>query len=272
MTGGTDLPLPKPLPSSHPFASRLTMPDTAFPTRSTPFPSRLVDDVMPLLSDTEWRVLCVVVRSHYGWEDGQGGRKQADWLTQSQLKARTGRASEALSRALDGLVQKELILVCNEDGEPLATPQARRRCVGQMLFRMAPQALDAPLDARDIAQGAPNAIFQAETAAEREGHQEANSSLSEQDTSQSEQGSSVSEQSYSETEVRKANTTKETRDKTTPDGVRPEKRADGDKPVDNSLQGRTRKGETKTDTEGGASDVQRFLLAYQELFHRERAG
>ena len=58
------------------------MPDDAFPARSTPFPSHLLDDAMPLLSDTEWRVLCVVVRQTLGWEDGQGGRKREDWLTQ----------------------------------------------------------------------------------------------------------------------------------------------------------------------------------------------
>ncbi len=235
------------------------MPDAAFPARSTPFPSRLLDDVMPLLSDTEWRVLCVVVRATLGWEDGQGGRKQADWLTQSQLKARTGRASEALSRAIDGLVQKKLVLVCDETGEPLATPQERRRCAGRMLFCMSPQTLDASQEEA----GEFGAFAQAGAAEER---------VRNQDRIRSVPGESYSEseQSYSVSEVRKANTTKESKDKTTPDGVPSPKQADGDKPVDNFQVG---KASTDKDTasQRAGSDVQRFLRAYQELFKQHSA-
>ena len=213
------------------------MPDTIFPARSTPFPNHLLDDVMPLLSDTEWRLLCVVARQTLGWEDGQGGRKKEDWLTQSQLKARTGRASEAISRALNGLAQKGLVQVRSEAGELLATPQARQRCPGRLLFGLAPQATDTP-------QAVPGMRMR-----------NANS--------QSEQGSSVSE-------LRKANTTKETGYKTTPIGVPHEARKGVEKAVDNS-------GRSKTEQEAGkapdrlTSDVRRFLLAYQELFARHSA-
>ena len=215
------------------------MPDTAIPARSTPFPSRLIDDVMPLLSDTEWRLLCVIARQTLGWEDGQGGRKREDWLTQSQLKARTGRASEAVSRAIEGLVQKGLIQVCSEAGEILATPQARRRCPGRLLFRLAPQAMNTPQEAQK-AQG---------------------KSL----CSESEHGHSENEQGYSVSELRKANTTKETKDKSTPIGVQREQRNGGEKAVDKSVPEKMGKAANSA-PDRPASDVRRFLLAYQEQF------
>lgn len=218
------------------------MPDTAVPARTTPFPSYLLDDIMPLLSDTEWRLLCVVVRQTLGWEDGQGGRKREDWLTQSQLKARTGRASEAVSRAIDGLVQKGLIQVHSEAGELLMTPQERRRCPGRLLFALAPQALDAPQDA-------PNMRRESPCSEGEHGH------------SENEQGSSVSE-------LRKANTTKETQDKTTPIGVQHEERDSGEKAVDKSVSETTA---ANSAPDRAASDVRRFLLAYQELFARHSA-
>jgi|GEM_PF-2597351 len=109
----------------------------------TAFPNALIDDIMPLLRDTQWRVLCVVVRQTIGWRSPDGrGRKSRDWLTQSQLKRRTGRASEALSRAVDGLVRRGLIEVVDEQGSGLTTAAERRRCRGRLYYRLG-AALDA---------------------------------------------------------------------------------------------------------------------------------
>ncbi len=67
--------------------------------RTTPFPNHLLDNAMPRLRDTEWRLLCVLVRQTLGWQNkSEGGRKQRDWLTQAQLKKRTGRDSAAPAR------------------------------------------------------------------------------------------------------------------------------------------------------------------------------
>jgi hypothetical protein len=107
-----------------------------------PFPSDLLDEQMPQLKDTEWRLLCVVVRQTLGWQDGMGkGRKRRDWLSQKQLMARTGRNSAALSAAIDVLVRKNLIECCNAQGEPLATPQQRRRHRGRVYFALAKSRL-----------------------------------------------------------------------------------------------------------------------------------
>jgi len=113
----------------------------AFPSRSTPFPNAMLDAAMPALSDTEWRVLCVVVRSTLGWQGPGKTRKARDWLTQAQLKSRTGRAGDAVSRAVDGLVRRSFILVEDEGGEVLLTPEVRRAEHGRHYFRLHPRLL-----------------------------------------------------------------------------------------------------------------------------------
>lgn len=115
----------------------------------SPFPNALIDEVMPLLRDTQWRVLCVIVRQTLGWRSSSGtGRKTEDWLTQSQLKRRTGRASEALSKAVDGLVRRGLIEVADAQGNALRTPAKRRRCRGRLYYRLASRCLVCPPDDR----------------------------------------------------------------------------------------------------------------------------
>lgn len=93
---------------------------------TTPFPNVLLDTVLPTLSDTAWRVLCVIVRATYGWHRGPGRRKERDWLTHSQLKGRTGRHSEAISKALHELVSRNLICIHDDVGAPLHSGFARR--------------------------------------------------------------------------------------------------------------------------------------------------
>ena len=101
----------------------------------------LLDSVMPELKDTEWRLLCVIVRQTIGWSTGGGQRKNRDWLTQRQLMARTGRNSAALSAALDVLVRRRLVNAWDEAGELLLTPQERRRCRGRVYFGLCREAL-----------------------------------------------------------------------------------------------------------------------------------
>ena len=108
---------------------------------TTPVPNNLLDRVMPTLRDTELRVLLVVVRQTLGWQDGPdpSQRKERDWLTQNQLMRRTGRASEAVSAAVDGLVQARLIEVQDKSGRPLVTPAERRRFLGKLYYRLQPE-------------------------------------------------------------------------------------------------------------------------------------
>jgi hypothetical protein len=101
----------------------------------TPVPNNLIDDVMPRLKDSEWRILCVVARQTLGWTDKRTGRrKRADWITRRQLMRRTGRASAALSRAIETLVKRELLEVTASNGRKLNTAAERRRYCGQVYY------------------------------------------------------------------------------------------------------------------------------------------
>ena len=118
-----------------------------------PVHTQLVDEVMPRLKDTEWRVLLVVLRQTSGRQVGtvstvQGYQaerpptkpkhqptKRRDWLSHSQLCRRTGRGSEAVSAAVASLTAWGLIVVEDAAGTALATPDERRRCLGRLYFR-----------------------------------------------------------------------------------------------------------------------------------------
>jgi hypothetical protein len=96
---------------------------------------------MPTLSGSEWALLCVVVRQTLGWHDpATGGRKTSDWLSHRQLKARTGRGSDAVCHAVDSLVRRDLIEVCDEVAHPLATPAERRRA-NRLFYALSPRLL-----------------------------------------------------------------------------------------------------------------------------------
>ena len=124
------------------------MATNTFPHYSIPFPNRLVDEQMPNLSDTEWRIVCVLVRQTLGWVEGVGGqRKKRDWLTHSQLRIRTGRESAAVSRAIQSLLAKQLILVEDSEGKTLLTPHQRQHNLGRLYFRLHPRLLaDAKIE------------------------------------------------------------------------------------------------------------------------------
>lgn len=94
-------------------------------------PSAILDRWMPKLKDTELRILLLVARQTIG----RSG-KEVDWLAHSQLRKRTGRASEAVSAAVDSLIQKGLLEVVTVTGERLPTPEARRFHRGILLYRL----------------------------------------------------------------------------------------------------------------------------------------
>lgn len=123
-------------------------------SRSVPVPNSLFDEYIPTLTDTELRVLLVVIRATLGWReaDGQGNTryKTRDWINHAQLQRRTGRSSAAISRAVQSLVERSLIHVENWRGEPLTTADVRRSHIGKMYYRLGPVWKTPPQ--RDIAK------------------------------------------------------------------------------------------------------------------------
>ena len=108
---------------------------------TTPFPDLLLDRLMPRLRDTEWRLLCVVVRQTYGWVSSDGRPKQTDWLSHAQLRRKTGRSSAAISLAIDFLCRNGLVEIEDGQGLPLKTAFERRSHRGRLHFRVNPLVL-----------------------------------------------------------------------------------------------------------------------------------
>ncbi len=105
--------------------------------RFTPFPNLLLDVVMPHLSDTEFRVLVIITRQTLGW------RQEQKWLSHALLKYSTGRHSAAISRAIDGLVKRGLVVVRDEDARRLHRAAERRRSRSKLLYSLHPLLLES---------------------------------------------------------------------------------------------------------------------------------
>lgn len=106
---------------------------------AVPIPNRFFDEVMPMLKDTEMRVLLCVFRATFGFREGSpsGGwrHKERDWISHAQLCRRTGRGSDAVSKAVDALVRQGLVVTEDASGRTLKTSEERRRFVGRLYFR-----------------------------------------------------------------------------------------------------------------------------------------
>lgn len=100
---------------------------------TTQIPNILIDEVMPDLSDTEFRVLLVICRQTLGWiaDMATGRRKAEDWISYSQLVEKTGRNRQAISKALKGLKERDLIHVLDAAGNDIA---GHGMIIGQPLF------------------------------------------------------------------------------------------------------------------------------------------
>jgi hypothetical protein len=115
----------------------------------TPFPNSIIDDLMPLLTDTAFRILTVVVRQTLGRKDGESGkRKVMDWLSQSQLKQKTGRQSAAISRALASLIDARYLVACDASLRVLPTKKSRRSLRQPMYLSIGPRLLSYPQQTR----------------------------------------------------------------------------------------------------------------------------
>lgn len=97
-------------------------------TNTTPVPNALFDIYLSELQSAELKVLLIVIRQTLGWSDRrtQLGRKERDWISNSQLQAKTGASRRAISSAIEVLVSKGIIEVLDEYGNLLLLPSLRK--------------------------------------------------------------------------------------------------------------------------------------------------
>jgi len=105
--------------------------------KSTPVPNVLFDIFLKDLQIAELKVLLVVIRQTLGWRDKQTlyGRKEIDWISNEQLKEKTGSSRRAISSAIVKLVNMHLIEVLDAKGTLLFDP-VKRQGKSRLYFRL----------------------------------------------------------------------------------------------------------------------------------------
>ncbi|MBI4930184.1 MAG: replication protein [Bacteroidetes bacterium] len=88
--------------------------------KTTPVPNFLLDEHLRNLKGTELKMLLVIIRQTLGW------KKESDWISASQLKAKTGCSQRSITSAIEMLAGKNFIEVFSEEGELLDMPEKRK--------------------------------------------------------------------------------------------------------------------------------------------------
>ena len=93
---------------------------------TTPVPNVVFDSHLPTLTESELKVLLVVIRQTYGWIDRRTGkRKTRDRISHQQFIAKTGLSRRVLSKTLKNLIAKQLICITDFQGRILRQPEDR---------------------------------------------------------------------------------------------------------------------------------------------------
>ena len=78
--------------------------------KHTQVPNILLDTHLPNLTESELKILLVIIRQTNGWVDqSTGKRKVKDRITQSQFRTKTGLSRRIISKTLKMLSSKNLI-------------------------------------------------------------------------------------------------------------------------------------------------------------------
>ncbi len=94
----------------------------------TQVPNILFDIYLKELSESELKVILVIIRQTYGWLDTRTKKpKQWDWISRQFFVKKTSLSLRAVSGAISKLYQKNYIRIKNQDGTLLTTALQRRR-------------------------------------------------------------------------------------------------------------------------------------------------
>lgn len=95
--------------------------------RFTQVPNVIFDEYVPILKPTEVALLLIIIRQTNGWTNTRTKeRKYKDWISGSQLRAKTGYSRKAISCALQALTTHHLIKIYDVTGREVNTPNLRQ--------------------------------------------------------------------------------------------------------------------------------------------------
>lgn len=107
---------------------------------STQVPNIILGEWMPILSGSEFKIICLLARQTIGYEIDKetGRRKDRDWMNIGQIKKRTGiRSAQTISKSIGILSEKHrLIETVTESGFLLDSPEKREKHSGKIYYRL----------------------------------------------------------------------------------------------------------------------------------------
>ena len=95
--------------------------------QTTQVPNIVFDHHLPSLTESELKLLLVIIRQTNGWYDKTTGRRKTrDRISHGQFMKKTGLCRRVLSKSLQSLIEKELITVTCENGRTLHKSEERK--------------------------------------------------------------------------------------------------------------------------------------------------
>lgn len=95
--------------------------------QTTQVPNILFDKYLPELTESELKLLLIIIRQTYGWIDKRTGkRKSRDRISHGQFTQKTGLSRKAITGGLKNLLDKGLICITNHSSNFVSTVEERR--------------------------------------------------------------------------------------------------------------------------------------------------
>ncbi len=95
--------------------------------QTTQYPNILVDKYLPNLTESELKMILVIIRQTNGWIDKRTGqRKTRDRISHGQFIQKTGLCRKVISNTIKSLVEKDLITITDRYGNLLHHPESRK--------------------------------------------------------------------------------------------------------------------------------------------------
>jgi len=118
--------------------------------QTTQVPNFLFDTYLPQLTESELKVLLVVVRQTFGWCDKKTGkRKLRDRISGSQFRLKTGLSKRNITNTIQSLFTKNLLQVTDFNGNVLACSDERKGKT-HLYFSLSPVHLPTLASAQKI--------------------------------------------------------------------------------------------------------------------------
>lgn len=95
--------------------------------QTTQVPNILFDRYLPLLTESELKILLIIIRQTYGWVDKRTKRRKTkDRISHNQFIQKTGLSRRVISKTLKSLLTKRYINICDQYGQALSESKDRK--------------------------------------------------------------------------------------------------------------------------------------------------